>query len=99
MKLLQDLGNNDNVCVKFTLKQLQRLPSNEALESVMCDVIKIHLKRRIATKSEKGNQPLNIKTALVERPILKSYEYQILGGASILFYFSLHPSFLDVFFL
>ena len=36
----------------------------------MCDVIKIRLKRRIATRSEKGNQPLNIKTA-IERPILK----------------------------
>ena len=36
----------------------------------MCDVIKIHIKRRIATRSEKGNQPLNIKTD-VERPILK----------------------------
>jgi len=36
----------------------------------MCDIIKIRLKRRIATKSEKENQPLNIKTA-VERPILK----------------------------
>ncbi len=38
----------------------------------MCDVIKIHLKRKIATRSGKGNQPLNIKTAAsVERPILK----------------------------
>ena len=36
----------------------------------MCDVIRIGLKRRIATRSEKGNQPLIIKTA-VERPILK----------------------------
>ena len=36
----------------------------------MCDVIKIHLKRRDGTRSEKGNQPLNIKTA-VERPVLK----------------------------
>ena len=42
----------------------------EALESVMCDVIKICLKRSIATRSGKGDQPLNIKTA-VERPILK----------------------------
>ncbi len=42
----------------------------EALESVMCDVIKKRLKRRIATRSEKGNQRLNIITA-VERPILK----------------------------
>ncbi len=45
--------------------------TSEALESVMCDVIKIRLKRRIAaTRSGKGNQPLNIKTA-VEQPILK----------------------------
>ena len=36
----------------------------------MCDVIKILLKRRIATRSGKGNQPLTIKTS-VERPILK----------------------------
>ena len=36
----------------------------------MCDVIKIRLKRRDATRNRKGNQPLNIKTA-VERPILK----------------------------
>ncbi len=36
----------------------------------MCDAIKIRLKIRIATKSGKGNQPLNIKTA-VERLILK----------------------------
>ena len=42
----------------------------EALESGMCDVIKIHLKRMDATRSGKGNQPLNIKTA-VEWPILK----------------------------
>ena len=36
----------------------------------MCDVIKIHLKRGIATISGKGEQPLNIKRA-VELPILK----------------------------
>ena len=35
----------------------------------MCDVIKILLERRIATRSGKGNQPLNIKTAVRERPI------------------------------
>ncbi len=40
------------------------------LESVMCDVLAIRLKRRIATRSGKGNQLFNIKTA-VERPILK----------------------------
>ncbi len=34
----------------------------EALESVMCDVIKIRLKRRIKTRSGKGNQPLNINS-------------------------------------
>jgi len=50
--------------------KFNRNASEEALESVMCDVIKIRLKRRITTRSEKGNQPLNIKTA-VERPILK----------------------------
>ena len=47
-----------------------KLTKIEVLESVMCDVIKIRLKRRIATRSGKGNQPLNIKTA-VEWPILK----------------------------
>ena len=36
----------------------------------MCDVIKIRLKRKIATRSGKGKKPLNIKTA-VERPISK----------------------------
>ena len=36
----------------------------------MCDVIKIRLKMRDATRSGRGNQPLNIKTA-VECPILK----------------------------
>ncbi len=36
----------------------------------MCDVIKVRLKKRYAAKSGKGNQLLNIKTA-VERPILK----------------------------
>ena len=33
----------------------------------MCDVIKIRLKRRNATRSGIGNQPLNIKT-VVEWP-------------------------------
>ena len=36
----------------------------------MYDVMKIRLKRRIATRSGKGNQPLNIKKG-VEWPILK----------------------------
>ena len=36
----------------------------------MCDVIKIGLKRRIASRSGKGNQPLYIKTD-IELPILK----------------------------
>ena len=44
----------------------------------MCDVIKIRLKGRFATRSGKGNQSLNIKTA-VEQPILKVC-YQILCG-------------------
>ena len=43
---------------------------NEALESVMCDVIKIRLKSRDETRGRKGTQPLNIKT-VVERSILK----------------------------
>ncbi len=36
----------------------------------MCNVIKIRVKRRNATRSRKGNQPLNIITT-VERPISK----------------------------
>ncbi len=36
----------------------------------MFDVIKIRLQRRFASRRGKGNQPLNIKTA-VELPILK----------------------------
>ena len=58
----------------------------------MCDVIKIRLKRRIETRSGKGNQPLNIKTA-IERPILKlrypnfrkSFYFILLLVASLLF--------------
>ncbi len=64
----------------------------EALENVMCDIIKIRLKRRIATRSGKGNQLLNIKTA-VKRPILKlrlpnfwwSFYFILLLVASLLF--------------
>ncbi len=41
-----------------------------AAESVMCVDIKMRPKRTIPTRSGKGNQPLNIKTA-VEQPILK----------------------------
>ncbi len=67
----------------------------EVLESVMYDIIKIHIKRRIATRSGKGNQPLIIKTA-VERPIVK-LGLPNLRWSFHLFYFSLHPSFLDVF--
>ena len=44
--------------------------NNEVLENVMCEVVRIRLKRKFATKSGKGNQPANIKRA-VERPILK----------------------------
>ncbi len=40
----------------------------EALENVMRDVIKIRIKRRIATRSGKGNHSLDIKTD-VERLI------------------------------
>ena len=56
----------------------------EALESVMCDVIKLRLKRRIATK---GNQPLYIKTA-VELPIFKLG----LPNFECSFYFSLRKN-------
>ena len=64
----------------------------EAQESAMCDVIKIRLKRRIATRIGKLNRPLIIKTA-VERPILKlglpnfrwSFYFILLLVASLLF--------------
>ena len=44
----------------------------------MCDVIRIRLKRRDATRNGKGNLPLNIEIAI---------EWPILGGALISFYF------------
>ncbi len=59
----------------------------------MCDVIKIRLKRRDVMRSGKGNQPLNIKTA-VEWHILKniglpnfkwSFYFILLHIASLLF--------------
>ena len=49
---------------------MQMIGNIEALESVMCDVLEIRLKRWIATRSGKGNQPLNIRT-VIKRPILK----------------------------
>ncbi len=58
----------------------------------MCDVIKIRLKRRTATRRGKENQPLNIKRA-VERPILM-VRLTIIMWSFILFYFFLHPPFL-----
>ena len=68
------------------------LSRQEAQESVMCDVIKKRLKRRIATRSGNGNQPLNIKTA-VEQPIVRlglpnfrwSFYFILLLGAFLLF--------------
>ncbi len=58
----------------------------------MFDVIKIRLKRRIATRSVKENQPLNIKEA-IEQPILKlgypnygwSYYFQLFLVTTLLF--------------
>ena len=69
----------------------------------MCDVIKKRLKRRIAT-SWKGNQPLNIKTA-VELPILKlglklfrlSFHFILLLLASLHFRRSFHDVTHDTF--
>ena len=57
----------------------------------MCDVIKIRLKRRIATRSGKENQPLKIRTA-VKLLILKlglpnfrsSFDFILLLVASFL---------------
>ena len=43
----------------------------------MCDVIKIHPKKRYTTISWKGNQPLNIKAA-VDRPNFRLSFYIIL---------------------
>ena len=59
----------------------------------MCDVIKIRLKRRIASRSGKGNQPLNIKTVVERLIILKlgspnfrlSFYFLLLLVASLLF--------------
>ncbi len=56
----------------------------------MFDVIKISLKRRIATRSGKENQLLNIKTA-VEGPILKLGDPNF-RWSFISFYFSFHLS-------
>ena len=58
----------------------------------MCGVIEIRPKRRIASRSGKGNQPLNIKTA-VELPLLKlglpnfrwSFYFLLLLVASLFF--------------
>ncbi len=58
----------------------------------MCDLIKIRPKRRITTRTGKGNKPLNIKTD-VELPILKlglpnfrcSFYFILLLVASFLF--------------
>ena len=47
-----------------------RLSNLEVLESGICDVINIRLKRRDALRNGIGNQSLDIKTA-VERPISK----------------------------
>ncbi len=46
-------------------------------------IIKVHLKRKGATRNGKGNQPFYIKTAVVERPILK-LGIPNLGGALLL---------------
>ncbi len=58
-------------------------------------VKKIRLKRRIAMRSGKGNNPLNIKTA-VELQIWKLGLPYFRWGFYFIF-LSLHPSFLDVF--
>ncbi len=52
-----------NVWLTFQKKDiiLNFVVGKKELESVMCDVIKIRIKRRIVTRSGKGNQPLNIK--------------------------------------
>ena len=47
-----------------SFKKLSDVEVKETLESGMCDVIKIRLKRRDATTIGKGKQPLNIKTAV-----------------------------------
>ncbi len=60
----------------------------------MCDVIKIRLKRRDATRIGKRNQSLNIKTS-VEQPILKLGLPNFSGS----FYSILHsfdPSFISI---
>ncbi len=64
--LIQSPKNLIEIVLFLNLFSIFRKLKLEAL----CDVIKIRLKRRIATRSWKENQPLNIKTA-IERPILK----------------------------
>ena len=54
-------------CLVFNQFRSATFEIGEVLESVMYE---IRLKRRIATRGGKGNQPLNIKKA-VDRPILK----------------------------
>ena len=68
-----------------------RLSNLEVLESGICDVINIRLKRRDALRNGIGNQSLDIKTA-VERLILKvglpnfswSYYFILLLVASLI---------------
>ncbi len=74
--------SNFNRRREYQLYSIKFLSSKEALESVMCDIIKIILKRRLETRSGKGNQPLNNKTD-VECQILK-LEIQ---NVSLSFYF------------
>ena len=91
-KLQQWEKETNSVKLVFVKGKSKRIYFSEALKSVTCDVIKINLKRRIASRSWKGNQLLNIKTA-VERPILKlelqnfrwSFYFILLLVASLLF--------------
>ncbi len=74
---------------------LERRYFSEALESVRCEVIKIILKERDATRSGKGFQLLDIKTVVV---VVLKLGLPNFGWSFILFYFLLHPSFLDIFY-
>ena len=56
----------------------------EALKSGMCDVIKIRLKRRITTRSGKGNQPLNINSCRTANFKARITKFQV----ELLFYFT-----------
>ncbi len=78
---------------KGMLQKKLNITLKEALESVMCDVRRIHLKRWIATRSWIGNQLLYNKTAVERAANFKAK----ITKFQVEFYFISYPSFLYVF--